>query len=140
MARPRAKLDRLDQAGQVIRRLQSQPPGRERERLLAVRFGLQGDLSLQEIARRVGRSRATIQSWFEAYRSGGIEQLCRRSSAKRGPRSRLHERAALDLRKKLAKGSFRRAEEARIWLESRFGIQARPVTVRAWLRKLGARG
>ena len=65
MARPRAKLDRCGEADLVTRRLNAEPPGARRERLLAVQLGLKGELGLDEIAQAVGRSRATIQTWFD---------------------------------------------------------------------------
>jgi len=139
MGKPREKLDRLGQADEVLKRLKSEPPGMARERLNALRHGLEGELSLQEIASTVGRSRATIQTWFDLYRSGGIERLCRRSDAPTGRPSLLGVKEEKELRKKLAKGSFRRGEDASKWLKSKFGIKASPGSVRRWLGKLGAR-
>ena len=75
MARPRAKLDRCGEADLVTRRLNTEPPGARRERLLAVQLGLQGELGLDRIAQAVGRSRATLQTWFDSYRKGGVDAL-----------------------------------------------------------------
>ena len=139
MGRPRRKLDRLNQAELVSERLEIEPPGIYRERLLSVQHGLEGEKSLQEIADAIGRSRSVIQKWLNLYREGGIELLCSRSHAPRGPKSRLPKRARKELLKKLNKGSFRRAEDARIWLERQHGINAKTDTVARWLGKLGAR-
>jgi transposase len=139
MARPRAKLDRLNQASEVAERLKNEPAGAARERLVAVTHGLEGEMSLAEIAALLGRSRATIQTWFDLYRTGGLERLCRRSDTKVGRKHGLGEKARKELQKKLAKGSFRRAADAQDWLEKRFAIKASTVTVRRWLGKLGAR-
>ena len=65
LARPRAKPDRCGAADLVTRRLDPEPPGARRERLRAVQLGLQGELGLERIAQAVGRSRATIQTWFD---------------------------------------------------------------------------
>jgi len=139
MARPRAKLDTHDQAEEVLERLKTEPPGLARERLLAVKLGLEGELELKEIAETVGRSRATIQTWFDLFRSGGIERLCRRSNAPTGRPSKLTPKAAKELQKKIAKGSFRRIDDARVWLRRKFNIEAPYDTVRGWMGKLGAR-
>ena len=139
MPRPRAKLDRLGQADEVIERLRQEPPGLARERLLAVKLGIEGELKLQQIADTTGRSRATIQTWFDLFRSGGIERLCRRSNAPTGRPSQLTAVAERELKKKLAKGSFRKTDDARQWLKKRFGIDAKYDTTRKWLGKLGAR-
>lgn len=130
MPKPRAKLDRLGQSEEVLKRLKTEPPGLARERLNAVKLGLEGELNLEEIAKVVGKSRATIQTWFDLYRSEGIERLCRRSDAPTGRPSLLDSRAEKELKKKLAKGSFRRVADAHQWLASRFNIKVSEATVR----------
>lgn len=139
MSRPRAKLDRLKQAEEVNSRLKSEPQGIYRERLLAVKHGLEGEFSLDEIAQLLGRSRATIQTWFDWYRSEGIERLCSRPTDGVGRRSKLSEKASKELAKKLARGSFRTGGQAQQWLKQRFGIEISVVTARRWLGKHGAR-
>ena len=139
MARPRAKLDRLGQAEEVFERLKTEAPGLSRERLLAVSHGLKGELSLIEIAQRVGRSRATIQSRFSLYREGGISQLCSRSEEKGGRKAAMNQRAWNEFRKNLAKGSFRTGQQAQEWIFRRFKIHRYVSTVRRWMGKLGAR-
>ena len=57
-----------------------------------MKLGLTGNLSLSEIAQRLGRSRATIQTWFNNYREGGIEGLL--------PSKALHDEAKKQLLKK----------------------------------------
>lgn len=138
MGRNRQKLDHHEQSAEVLARLKHEPAGIVRERLLAVSLGLKGDLSLEEIALQMSRSRATIQTWFDNYRAQGIDGLLP-SKAPRGFASALHDEAKKELRKKLAKGSFRRAEDARIWLKKRFGITLSTSRVGALLGKLGAR-
>ena len=81
MPRTKAKLDKLGQADEVLERLQTEPPGLAWERLTAIKLGLEGVLKLQEIADCLGRSRATIQTWFDLFRDEGIDRLCRRSTS-----------------------------------------------------------
>ncbi len=138
MGRIRQKLDTHNQCAEVHRRLKSEPAGIVRERLLAVRLGLKGDLHLEQIAKHMGRSLTTIQTWFDNYRDRGIAGL-EPSKAKRGFSSALHATAQKELRKKLSKGSFRRAEDARVWLNKRFGISLSTNRVGVLLGKLGAR-
>ena len=68
MARPRQKLDLFGQADRVAALLKSEAPGWRRECLLAVQLGIQGEQGLDQIATATGRSRSTIQEWFDAYR------------------------------------------------------------------------
>ena len=138
MGRKRERLDLHNQSDEVHRLLKTEPSGVVRERLLAVSMGLKGDRSLQSIATDLGRSRATIQTWFDNYRAKGIEGLFP-STASRGFSSALNGKAEKGLRKKLMKGSFRRSEDARIWLEQQHGIRFSQGYVRALLGKLGAR-
>lgn len=138
MSRPRAKLDTHGHADLVAQRLKTEPAGIRRERLLAVKLGLEGELGLGEIAAKLHRSRATIQTWFDLFRDHGIERLCGRAKGKPGPKCALHPRAEKELRKKLAKGSFRRVEDASAWLKTRFGIDSPTSTVWRWLGKSGA--
>ena len=139
MARPRSKLDRLNQHELVTARLKTEPSGIYRERLLAINHGLANDKTLDEIAQLAGRSRATIQTWFDRYREGGVDGLCSRSKVKVGRKHGLQGNAEKELRKKLAKGSFRTAEQARDWLCQQFGIERSTATVRRWMGKFGAR-
>lgn len=138
MGRKRQKLDTHNQCAEVHERLKSEPAGIIRERLLAVRLGLKGDLYLEQIAEQMGRSMTTIQTWFDAFRERGIAGL-EPSKAKRGFSSALHQKAQKELRKKLSKGSFRRAEDARVWLQKRYNISFSQSHMRTLLGKLGAR-
>jgi transposase len=138
MARKRASLDQKAQGKEVLERLKEEPPGRLRERLLAVKLGLEGELSLEQIAGQLSRSRSTIQTWFDAFRRKGIAGL-EPSRAPRGFAGALHEEAKKALRQKLAKGSFRRAEDARQWLHKRYRISLSTGRVAVLLGKLGAR-
>lgn len=139
MSRPRAKLDQRDEAELVYERLANEPPGLSRERLVAISLGLKGEHTLNQIAEQLGRSRATIQTWFDLYRKEGLERVCRRANTPTGRPTQLNEKIKKELRKKLAKGSFRRVEDARTWLSSRFGVDVSYSTVRYWMGKLGAR-
>jgi transposase len=138
MGRKRQRLDTHHKCEEVHERLKSEPSGIVRERLLAVRLGLKGDLYLEQIAEQMGRSVTTIQTWFDNYRERGIAGL-EPSKAKRGFAGALHDQAQKELRKKLSKGSFRRAEDARVWLKKRFKIQLSTNRVSVLLGKLGAR-
>lgn len=138
MGRKREKLDTHNQCDELHRRLKTEPAGIVRERLLAVSLGLKGDLPLSQIAVQLNRSRATIQTWFDSYRASGIEGLSPSTSA-RGFSSALSGKARTELKRKLVKGSFRRSEDARVWLKNQYKLSFSQSHVRALLGKLGAR-
>ena len=124
MARPRAKLDRCGEADLVSRRLNTEPPGARRERLLAVQLGLAGELGLDRIAQAVGRSRATIQTWFGTYRRGGVGALlydARHDNP--GRPSELSGLALAELQKDLEAGRWRSVPQLQRWLAQTHGVK-----------------
>ena len=124
MARPRAKLDRCGEADRVTRRLHTEPPGARRERLLAVQMGLKGELGLDAIAQAVGRSRATIQTWFDTYRQGGVDALLYDArSDNPGRPSELSGAALAELRIDLEAGRWRSVPQLQRWLVQTHGVK-----------------
>lgn len=128
----------LKQAEKVEERFKQERPGWSKERLQTVRLALAGDKGLKEIAQIVGRSRSTVQIWLDMYRQGGVEALMKEPGRGKGPKSRLHPQARRELQKKLVRGSFRRAEDIRQWLEGRFGIEVGVGAVYHYLKKCAA--
>ena len=124
MARPRAKLDGCGEADLVSRRLAKESPGANRERLLAVDLGLKGEMGLDQIGRAVGRSRATIQTWFNRYRKGGVAALLRDARTDNpGRPSELSGQALAELRKDLEARRWRSVPQIQRWLLQTHGIQ-----------------
>ena len=107
----------------VARRLETEPPGARRERLLAVQLGLRGELGLDGIAEAVGRSRATIQTWFDTYRQGGVDALLYDArSDNPGRPSELSGAALAELQKDLEAGRWRSVPQLQRWLAKTHGV------------------
>ena len=124
MSRPRAKLDGCGEADLVVRRLAKEPPGAGRERLLAVDLGLKGELGLDQIAAAVGRSRATIQTWFDTYRTGGVDALLRDARTENpGRPSELSGQALAEMQKGLEAGRWRSVPQLQRWLAQTHGVK-----------------
>jgi len=138
MARKKRALDVKGEADAVLARLKKEPAGWRRERLLAIKLGLEGKLNLEEIAGQLGRARSAIQRWFDAYRKGGIEGLLIKNKGN-GPKPLVRGKVAEELRKKLEAGEWRTGHEAREWLEKEHGIVMHPNFIYAVLKKLGGR-
>lgn len=138
MSRPRKKLDERKEGSQVLERLQQESPGWKRERLLALKLGLEGEASLEDIAAAVGHARSTIQAWFELYREKGLERVLRLERGK-GPPSQLTASAAAALHAGLAVGQWRTAAQVQAFLERDHGVTVSLPTVYAYLGKSGAR-
>jgi transposase len=137
MARPRKPLDACKEAPLILERLRNEPAGPARERLRAVKLGLDGELDLEQIATAIGRARSVIQEWFNHYRQGGIKKLLEVRRGK-GPPSRLTPEDAAFLQEGLAEGRWRIAAEVHQALRAR-GVQVKPGSVYHYLAKAGAR-
>ena len=85
MARTRRHLDPYGHGAQALQQLKREPAGWRRERLLAVKLGLDGQLDLEEIAAHLGRARSCIQGWLERFRRGGLEALLEPPKRGQGP-------------------------------------------------------
>ena len=139
MARPRGNLDPHRQAAQVLQRLKREPAGWRRERLLAVKLGLEGQFTLEEIAAQLGRARSCVQRWLERFRAGGLDGLLHRPEGGKGPASALSPALAQALSQKLQAGQFRRAADAQRWLRETGGLSVKLATVYKYLKKAEAR-
>jgi transposase len=139
MARTRRTLDPRGQAVQVLQRLKREPAGWRRERLLAVKLGLEGRLTLEEIAAHLGRARSCIQGWLDCFRREGLEGLLQPPRRGQGPASQLSPELAQALNQKLTAGEFRRAADAQRWLLKEGGLRVKLVTVYKYLKKAAAR-
>ena len=138
MGRPRKKIDRTSQAQSALELLEKEPPGWRRERLLALKHGLEGEMGLEEIAQAVGRARSCIQRWFDTYREQGLEGLLRKEHAG-GIESTLKPFVAQQMKEELKKGTWRRGADVQRWLEKEHGVKVALVTVYKYLGKCAAR-
>jgi transposase len=127
-----------DQASEVLDRLQKEPPGWKRERLLALKHGLEGKMGLDEIAEAVGRGRASIQRWFDLYRAEGLERVLLKEHAG-GVESALSDSIAQEMIEKLREGAWRTAVDAQRWLKKEHKIEVAQSTVYKYLGKCEAR-
>lgn len=140
MGRPRKPLDATADAKAVRARLRSKDlEGWQRQRLHAAQLGLAGVLSLPQIAEEVGAGARTVGSWFEAFRHGGIEGLLTRKPKGTGPASWLDAETAAQMQVELDKGQWRRAQDARRWLEKKLGRKLTLIVTYKYLGKCAAR-
>jgi len=140
MARKREPLDKLGQSQQVSVLLKTEPPGWRRECVQAIQLGLQGELSLAQIAAATGHARSTIQAWFEAYRTGGVEALLRDKRADNpGQPGKLTPEAKTQWADGLAQGRWRSVPQMQAWLRQAHGIKLALSTLYNRLGKAGAR-
>ncbi len=80
-------------------------------------------LGLAAIAQAVGRSRATLQTWFDRYRQGGVAAL--RYDARSdnpGRPSELSGQVRAELQKNLERGRWRSGPQLQRWLAQTHGV------------------
>jgi transposase len=124
----------------VLERLRDKKlDGWQRQRLSAVRLGLEGHLTLPQIAQEVGIGARSISTWFDSFRTGGIEVLLTRQPRGKGQRSWLDQESAEAFVEKLKEGQWRRAEDARLWLEEKLQKPLSLAVTYKYLGKAGAR-
>lgn len=138
MARKRIALDKHKQAGEVLKLLKTEPAGWRRERLLAVKFGMENTMNTEEVAQAIGRGVATIYGWFRSFRDGGLEKLLKKESGKGSPGA-LDTEQMEAFRKELEKGKWRTGGQAYQWLQEKFGVTFHPNNVYKYLKKLNGR-
>jgi transposase len=92
----------------------------ERERLLAIRMGQQGEWTCEQIAHTLGRGRDTMVRWVRASRQGGIPRLLeRRDEGRRAPLAADDQQALIE---GLRRGPWKTAKDIRRWLQRERGI------------------
>lgn len=130
------QLGRPELAEEVERRLAQGGSRRHMERLMALRLGLGGQHTLEQIAQAVGRARSRIIEWMKIAREEGVEALLGRHQG-RGRKPQVSDAALKGLRHGLRRGRWKRAKEAAQWLQQRHGITLGAGGVRYWLKKAG---
>jgi transposase len=122
------------EAQTALKILENEPPGWRRDRLLALRHGIEGKMDLDEIAKTVGRARSSIQRWFDYYREGGLDRLLRREHGG-GSVSYLEPSIIRAMENEFRKGAWHKGADAQQWLEKEYGVKLTLTTIYKYLKK-----
>jgi transposase len=140
MARPRSDIGGKTDSKAVRERLKDKSlAGWQRQRLQAILLACDAGRTLPEIASEVGTHRSTLSAWLKCVREHGLEGLLARKPKGKGPESWLDEALAEKFRHQLRAGHWRRAQDARVWLEQHLGKKLSLFTVYKYLGKCAAR-
>ena len=138
MPRPRKKIDPLGAGPELLVRFKSEVPGWQRERMLAIKLTMEGT-GTQQVADDLGRSQATIQTWVNRFRAGGLDGLLNKGKGN-GPQSRLTPEMEKAMIAELAEGKWRTARDAWNWLGSKFDLgDMKEATIYKYLGKCAGR-
>jgi transposase len=111
-----------------------------RKRLGALWLVRRGE-SASSAARSMGVGRRTLTRWLSWYREGGLKEVLTRvpGHGASGKECRLSERPQRELVERAGRGEFRTYEEARRWVDQRWGVEYRYKGMYALLARLGVR-
>ena len=138
--RPRRHFDTKTDAKAVRHRLKDKNlEGWQRQRLQVAQLAFGRTLTFPEIAAQVGVHPRTVSTWLDLLRAGGLEALLAPRAKGKGPKSWLDETTTQAFRAELAKGRWRRGEEARQWLEQKLGRKLSLIATYKYLGKCEAR-
>ena len=96
-----------------------------------------GRHTLEDLAHRAGRVRATIQLWLGKFARGGIEELLRRDTSPGSVSPVGAPPVQAQLRIGLTNSRWRSAEEIAVWLNEAHGIHRARKSIYYWLQKNG---
>lgn len=134
MAYKKFRLNKPELAEQVEKRLEQGGSLRDMQRLTALRLGLGGEHTLEQIGQAVGRARSRVIQWMKTAREEGVEALLDMHQG-RGKKPQVKGKALAGLKQGLRRGRWKRAKEAGQWLEQRHDITLSEGGVRYWLKK-----
>lgn len=138
MNQSREKIDRLGEASILLDQLKAEKPGWRRERMIALKLVLEGG-SRRAVAKSLGRSQTTIQTWVNKFRSGGLAGLTDKRKGN-GPESRLTPEMESAMIEELKKGHWRTARDAWKWLGENFDVsELKEATIYKYLGKCEGR-
>ena len=125
------------QQAELPRLLRAAADKRERERLQVALWAGTGRYTLEELAKKAGRARATIQLWLDKFKTGNIQGLLARDTPPGASSPLSAPRLQAQLRAGLRAGRWRSAEAMVAWLKEEHGIDRARKTLYYWLKKNG---
>lgn len=123
---------------EVAARIKKENNARLRDRLRAVQMTFDGQHRYEDIARRVGRARSTIQLWIDRFIEGGIAGLLANKKAPGKASAMQTPKVQAELAAGLREGRWRTGPQLAVWLQQNHGIRLCATQMYYWLKKGGA--
>ena len=128
--------DELARLQQIAR---SDKDRRARERARFALLAGTGEHTLDEMARKLGRQRSTLQNWLGKFQAGGVAALLDRRTPPGSVSPLSGDTLQAQLRAGLLTGQWRSAEDLARWLKRTLRIKRSRKSLYYWLAKLGVR-
>ena len=134
--RTRVEISATERA-ELRRRLRAATHPRDAERLQTLLDATTGRHTLEDLARRAGHVRATIQLWLGKVARGGLKALLKRETPPGSVSPLGAPCLQAQLREGMQAGRWHSAEEMAAWLSEAHGIRRARKSIYYWLEKNG---
>ncbi|MBI5386438.1 MAG: helix-turn-helix domain-containing protein [Verrucomicrobia bacterium] len=121
----------------ALRLLENTHDPRVAERLCFALEASTGRHTLEELARRRHRTRATMQNWLGRLEAGGLEGLLARAGGRGRATPMAKATIQRQLRTGLRAGRWTSAAQVAAWLRDRHGIRRSRKSLYYWFQKQG---
>ena len=122
------------------RLLRTATDSRTRERAQWALWASTGEHTLEDLARKIGRARATIQNWLDKFSAGGVGGLLERDTPPGSSSPVGSPEVQAELRAGWRGGRWSSAAAVAVWLAEAHGIKRSRKSLYYWLERLGRRG
>ena len=134
MGRKRTKLTiGHAQRSELVHALRRVRAARDKERLQVLLRATSGRYTLEDLAEEAGRSRSTIQLWFNKFIRGGFAELLKRDTPPGSTSPIGASDVQAQLQAGLRSGRWTTAAEVAAWLKDQHGIVRSRKSLYYWL-------
>ena len=138
MGRNRTKLPlSAGQREELLRLLNRPASRRDRERLKVALWAADGRHTLDGLAARAGRARATVQNWLNKFVADGVAGLLERNTPPGAVSPLANRKIQAQMKAGLNAGRWKSAAQIATWLEEAHGIRRARKSIYYWLHKNG---
>jgi transposase len=109
------------------------------ERVGFALLGATGQLTMEELAAKVGRRRSTLQTWLAKFQAGGLAGLLERDASPGITSPLSTARVQQQLQAGLKSGRWTSAAHVAAWLKEAHGITRSRKSIYYWFEKFGLR-
>ncbi len=121
----------------ALRMLESSDDLRTVERLCFALEAATGQHTLEDLARRLQRTRSTMQNWLAQFKAGGLEGLLQRDSGPGRSTPVAEAKVQRQLLAGLQTGRWTSAAQVATWLQETHGLRRSRKSMYYWFQKHG---
>src|SRR5258708_4771154 len=104
-------------------------------RRLSAILWLADEVTIEEVANRLGISARQVRKWLKTYHTHGLDGLCELHY--KGRKCQLNDAQVAELKQEIAKGQFHTALQIVDWIDQRFSFRYSESGVKELLKRIG---